>query len=178
VVSVHELLKEYIESGRIKLDKSIHGELTTVHDPCNYGRKSMKAFGEAFFEEPRWVTQQCCENYVEMHPNRMNNFCCGAGGGSWAMPYEAERIYYGRVKAEQIIDTKAEMVIAPCHNCRDQIMKSLTKEFDLGIETKYLWELVADSLVIDPWSEEEIKKSNELKDAQYERDEVDLDMEW
>jgi len=94
------------------------------------------------------------------------------------MPYEAERIFYGRVKAKQIMDTKAKMVIAPCHNCRDQIMKSLTKEFDLGIETKYLWELVSDSLIVEPWSEEEIKKANELRDAQYERDEIDLDQEW
>ena len=94
------------------------------------------------------------------------------------MPYEAERIYYGRVKAQQIRDTGAEMIIAPCHNCRDQIMKSLTKEYDLGIETKYLWELVADSLIVEPWSEEEIKKAHELRDAQYERDNVDLDEEF
>jgi Fe-S oxidoreductase len=179
VVSVHDLLKEYIETERIKIDKSIHHELATVHDPCNYGRKSQKAVGKAYFEEPRWITQQCCENYVEMYPNRMNNFCCGAGGGAWAMPYEAERIYYGRVKAKQIMDTKAKLVIAPCHNCRDQIMKTLTKEFDLDIETKYLWELVADSLVVEPWSEDEIKKANELRDAQYERDGVDLeDGDW
>jgi len=149
------LLKQYIEEGRIKLDKSIHEELTTVHDPCNYGRKGMKTFGQAFFEEPRWITQQCCENYVEMHPNRMNNF----------------------VKAKQIMDTKAKMVVAPCHNCRDQIMKALTKEYGLDIETKYLWELVADSLVVEPWGEEEVQKANELRDAQYERDEIDLDAE-
>ena len=42
---------------------------------------------------------------------------------------------------------------------------------------KYLWELVADSLVVDPWSEEEIEKSHELRDAQYERDGVDLEEE-
>ncbi|MCF8119223.1 MAG: (Fe-S)-binding protein, partial [Deltaproteobacteria bacterium] len=88
------------------------------------------------------------------------------------------RIYYGRVKAKQIMDTGAKMVIAPCHNCRDQIMKSLTKEYGLDIETKYLWELVADSLIVEPWSEEEIKKANELRDAQYERDEIDLDEEF
>ena len=58
-------------------------------------------------------------------------------------------------------------------------LKGLTKEFDLGIETKYLWELVADSLIVEPWSEEEIKKANELRDAQYERDDIDLeDEEW
>jgi len=38
--------------------------------------------------------------------------------------------------------------------------------------------LVADSLVVEPWSEEEIKKANEMRDAQYERDEVDLDQEF
>jgi len=94
------------------------------------------------------------------------------------MPYEAERIYYGRVKAKQIMDTGAKMVVAPCHNCRDQIMKTLTKEFDLDIETKYLWELVADSLIVEPWSKEEIKKAHDLRDAQYERDGVDLDEEF
>jgi hypothetical protein len=93
------------------------------------------------------------------------------------MPYSDERIYYGRVKAKQIKDTGAKMVIAPCHNCRDQIMKGLNKEYDLGIEVKYIWELVADSLVIDPWDEEEVEKAHALRDAQYERDEIVLDEE-
>ena len=66
------------------------------------------------------------------------------------MPYAKERIYYGRVKAKQIKDTEAKLLIAPCHNCRDQIMKSLRQEYDfMDVEVKYLWELVADSLVID-----------------------------
>ena len=93
------------------------------------------------------------------------------------MPYEQERIYYGRVKARQIQDTGAKLVVAPCHNCRDQIMKSLTKEYGLDIETKYLWELVADSLIVEPWSEEEVKKAHELRDAQYERDGIELEEE-
>ncbi len=177
MISVHDLLKEYIETGRIKVDKSKHPELTTLHDPCNYGRKSQKAFGHAYFDEPRWIVQQCCENYAEMQPSRMNNFCCGGGGGAWAMPFVEERIYYGRVKAKQIKDTGAKLVIAPCHNCRDQIMKSLTKEYELDIETKYLWELVADSLVVEPWSEEEIEKARKERDEQYERFGIDLEEE-
>ncbi len=107
----------------------------------------------------------------------MNNYCCGAGGGAWAMPYDAERIYYGRVKARQIMDTHAKMVVAPCHNCRDQIMKALTEEYDLDIETKYIWELVADSLIVEPWNEEEIEEAHKLSDAQYERDDIDLEEE-
>jgi Fe-S oxidoreductase len=149
-MNIHELLKQYLETGRIKVDKSRHRHLTTYHDPCNYGRKSEMVFGHGYFEEPRWIVQQCVENFVDMNPNRANNHCCGAGGGAWAMPYAEERIYYGRVKAKQIQDTGAKLLIAPCHNCRDQIMKSLRKEYDMmDLEVKYLWELVADSLIIE-----------------------------
>jgi len=95
-LGIFDLLKEYIETGRVKLDKTRHPQLTTYHDPCNYARKSERAFGHGYYEEPRWITQQCVENFVDMYPNRANNFCCGAGGGAWAMPYAEERIYYGR----------------------------------------------------------------------------------
>lgn len=148
---------EYIESGQITLSKDFHAMKATYHDPCNYGRKSEKAFGHGYYEEGRIITKACCPDYQDMEPNREFNYCCGAGGGAWALPYNAERIFYGRVKARQIEDTGAELVIAPCHNCRDQLMKSLNKEFDLGIEVKYLWELVADSLVV-PGQEVEVDK--------------------
>jgi hypothetical protein len=38
-------------------------------------------------------------------------------------------------------------------------------------------ELVADSLIVEPWSEEEIKKASELRDAQYVRYGVDREDE-
>ena len=179
VLSVFELLKEYIETGRIKIDKSKHPQLTTIHDPCNYVRKSQMTFGDHHGETARWVLSQCCENTVEMCSSPLNNYCCGAGGGAWAMPYTEERLAYGKKKADQIKDTGAELVVAPCHNCRDQIMKGLPKEFDMGNykETMYLWELVAESLIIEPWSEKEIEKAHAERDAQFERDGVELDDE-
>jgi len=66
-----------------------------------------------------------------------------------APAYVEERIFYGRIKAKQIKDTK--LLIAPCRNCRDRIMKSLRKEYDfMDVEVKYTWELVAHSLIIEP----------------------------
>ena len=57
-------------------------------------------------------------------------------------------------------------------------MKSLRKEYDMmDLEVKYLWELVADSLIVELWSEEEVEKAHALRDAQYERDEIVLDEE-
>ncbi len=148
IYSVFDLLLEYLQDNRITVDPNIHTSLTTYHDPCNYGRKSLKAFGHGYFEEGRIITRACCPDFVDMAPKGNGNYCCGAGGGAWAMPFAAERVYYGRIKARQISETGAELVVTPCHNCRDQIMKSLNKEYELGIEVKYMWELVADSLVL------------------------------
>ena len=39
----------------------------------------------------------------------------------------------------------------------------------------YLWELLAESIVIEPWSDEEIAKATVLRDAQFERDGVVLE---
>ena len=138
-------------------------------------------FGDHMGDKSRWIVSQCCENMVEMCDSPLNNQCCGAGGGAWAMPYTEERLAYGKFKADQIKQTGAELLIAPCHNCRDQIMKGLPKEFDMGNyeETMYIWELVAESLIIESWSEEEIAKGHAERDAQNERDDIDLDdMEW
>ncbi len=155
IYSVFDLLMEYINEGKIKLDKNKHPMRATYHDPCNYGRKSQKAFGKGYYEEGRIITQLCSTDYKDMEPNRESNYCCGAGGGAWAMPFAPERVYYGRIKARQIRETGAHLVVAPCHNCRDQLMKSLNNEYDLGMEVKYLWELVADSLVL-PGQESEV----------------------
>ena len=57
-------------------------------------------------------------------------------------------------RQRQIRNTGAELVVTSCHNCRDQILKSLRKEYNLDIEVKYLWELVADSLIIEPKEDE------------------------
>ena len=105
---------EYIQEGRVKIDRDkFRGKLATVHDPCNYGRKSEKTFGHGYYGELRWIVDQICPDWVDTYPTAENNYCCGAGGGAWAMPYSEERIFYGRKKAEQIQQTGAEIVVAP-----------------------------------------------------------------
>jgi Fe-S oxidoreductase len=112
-----------------------------------------------------------------MEPHGLDSICCGAGGGAWAMPYSKERLEYGKLKADQIKATGAELVCAPCHNCRDQIKKGLIKEYDLDVEVFYIWELVSEALINEPWSEGEIKKSHQERDAQYKRDGIDFEGE-
>ena len=143
-----DLLIKYIKEGRIKIDKSRFDVLATYHDPCNYGRKAEKIFGHGFFDEPRWILDQCIQNWKELYHEKMDQFCCGGGGGTLTTGYNQERIYYGRKKIEQIKATGAKMLVVPCHSCHGQF-NSLKEEYDMkDLEVKYLWELVADCLII------------------------------
>ena len=148
VMTIFELLLNYINEGRIRLDATRHDKLTTYTDPCNYGRKSVETFGRGYFEEPRSIIRKCVSRFIDLYPAGMDGYCCGAGGGNWVMPFKEERVFHGRFQARGIAGSKAGLVVTACHNCRDQIMKSLRREYDLKVEVKYIWELVADSLVL------------------------------
>jgi Fe-S oxidoreductase len=177
-IYLYDYLKEIIETGRIKLDKSVHaGKVFTWHDSCKHGRELERSFGKGYFDEPRWIISQCVDEFVEMEPTRMNNYCCGAGGGNWPSPYEKESAWYGRTKVKQIKDCGANVVVVGCSNCHDQIMKRLPKFYpeECKYEVKYIWELVADCLVIDPWSDEEVARAE--KEAKDQWDRLGVEME-
>jgi Fe-S oxidoreductase len=170
-IYLYEYLVELIKSRRIKLDKSVHaGKVFTWHDSCKHGRELERHFGKGFYEEPRWIIQQCVDNFVDMEPNRSLSFCCGAGSGNWPTPYEDDAAWHGRRKFESIKNSGADVVVVGCSNCRDQLMRRLPKYFkDYKYEVKYIWQLVAESLVIEPWSDEEIEKAQQEAAAQWER---------
>ena len=147
-VTVFDLLTEYIRQGRIRLDRSRFPQRVAYHDPCNYGRKAQMKFGHGFFEEPRWILGQCVADWVDLYPNRMHQTCCGGGGGALTTGYKAEGLFYGRRKMEQIRATGAAMVAVPCHSCHGQLEQIKSHYGMAALEVKYLWELVADALVI------------------------------
>ncbi len=141
--SVIEVIAEYLRSGRIKVDPTIIQEAITLHDPCNLVRSG------GIIEEQRYVLKQAVSNFIEMTPNRENNFCCGGGGGQLSMgEYKERRIEAGKIKAEQIRKTGAKIVATPCHNCIDQIME-LNQHYKLGVKIKTVAEIVADALVLE-----------------------------
>lgn len=147
--TVFDLLVAYLRSGRIRVDKTINRSRAAYHDPCNYGRKSQELFGHGYFDEPRWVMDQCMSDWVDLFPKRGNQYCCGGGGGTLLTPFKEERTYYGRKKIEQIRRAGVETVVVPCHSCHGQI-KAMAAAHDMpDLTVKYLWEVVADSLVTD-----------------------------
>ena len=47
----------------------------------------------------------------------------------------------------QLTDAGAKVVVAPCHNCIDQLME-LNKEYKLGVSVKTVAELLSDAIVL------------------------------
>ena len=92
---------------------------------------------------------QCIENWVDMFPNREQQLCCGGGGGTMVTGYNEERILYGKKKMERIKATGAEMLVVPCHSCHGQLNNVKNEAGMEELEVKYLWEVVADILILD-----------------------------
>jgi Fe-S oxidoreductase len=142
VKSFPELMAEYIQAGRVRLDPTRNRVRVTYHDPCNLARSG------GVVEEPRVVLRHCVSDFVEMTPHGVENFCCGGGGGALTMSeFRERRLQSGKIKADQIRATGAKIVATTCHNCVDQIQE-LNRHYRLGIEVKLLCEMVADALVI------------------------------
>lgn len=143
MISLVELIERYIKTGRIKLDKTLNTKKFTIHDPCNITRNG------GLFSSLRFVVNSAVPNLIEMDPYGIDNFCCGGGGGMLAMSeYKDRRIEVGKIKADQIIKTGAEVVITPCHNCVDQLTQ-INHFYKLNVEIKSVAEVVADALVIE-----------------------------
>ena len=137
----------WIREGRIQPSSAWNAERRirfTVQDPCQQVRKS---FGDPLAEDLRFVVKACVgeENFVDMTPNRSNNFCCGGGGGYLQSGYTEARHAYGRIKFDQVMATGAQYVVTPCHNCHAQI-HDLNAHFEGNYHTIHLWTLIALSL--------------------------------
>lgn len=108
-----------------------------------------KSFGDPVAEELRFVVKSVVgeSNFIDMHPNRSNNFCCGGGGGFLQSGFSEERRYYGKMKTNQILDTEAAYCITPCHNCHAQV-HDLSEQNNHSWNTVHLWTLICLSLGI------------------------------
>lgn len=140
--SVDTMLR-YIKEGRIKVDKTRNAVPVTFHDSCNNARSC------GLFEEPRELLNLVCMDFREMYPNRSENYCCTGGGGAMSMSeYTPRRLKSGKIKADQLKATGAEVVVTSCHNCVDGL-GDVIRHYKLGMEVTQLVNLVANALVVE-----------------------------
>ncbi len=142
VMSSVECIANYIREGKIRLDPEKITAKVTMHDPCNLVRSG------GVIREQRFILNQFVRNFIEMTPSGTDNHCCGGGGGLLSMSeYNERRLGAGGIKAEQIRQTGAKIVVTPCHNCVDQLIQ-LNTYYKLGVQIQTMAEIVADALIV------------------------------
>ncbi len=138
-----QLYAQWIREGRLRFNSDWNRDLKvkfTAQDPCNQVRKT---YGDAYAEDLRFVIKKAVgeENFVDMTPNRSNNYCCGGGGGALQGGYPEARRSFGKIKFDQIAATGAAYCVAPCHNCHSQI-HDLNEHFNGDYHTVHLWTII------------------------------------
>jgi len=115
----------------------------TYHDPCNMARSGW------IVEQPRQILKAFVKDFVEMEPHGRANYCCGGGGGLVSMDetQEFRMTVGGKVKADQIRRTGAQIVVAPCANCKKQL-KELVAHHELPCEVLGLHDLILRAIEI------------------------------
>jgi Fe-S oxidoreductase len=61
--------------------------------------------------------------------------------------FKKRRMASGKVKANQIKETGATIIVVPCHNCFDQI-RDLSNEYDLGVKVVHFKTLMAPMMLL------------------------------
>ena len=143
VTNFMEYTLDCYRKGKIRLDPTIITERVTYHDPCNIARSGW------IVEQPRELLRAFVPNYVEMAPNGQENYCCGGGGGLVSVDeiHDYRMNVGGKLKAEQIRRTGAEIVVAPCANCKKQL-KELVDYYELPCRVMGLHDLILRAIEI------------------------------
>jgi Fe-S oxidoreductase len=136
-----QLMAELIGTGQLKLNHSRQGDVT-FHDPCYLGRYNQE------YDAPRRALAEAGLTLLEMDRHKINSFCCGGGGGALAMPeFSERRIAAGKIKADEIRATGANVVLQSCHNCTDQL-KDICHHYKIDAKVMNLAELVDPALIL------------------------------
>jgi Fe-S oxidoreductase len=141
--TITELYASWIREGKLKVNSDWNRDLKirfTLQDPCNIVRKSL---GDFMADELRFVLKTVVgeENFIDMIPNKSNNYCCGGGGGALQAGFHEQRRAYGRVKLEQVKATGADYVVVPCHNCFGQL-QDMAKVHQVDYHVIHYWTII------------------------------------
>jgi Fe-S oxidoreductase/nitrate reductase gamma subunit len=123
VLHYTQFFTEALRRGDLALNQPI-GKVLTYHDSCYLGRAN------GIFQEPRDILKAIPGlRLVEMERNRVQSFCCGAGGGRmWMEEKLGTRI--NQMKTEMAQKTGAEWVGTACPYCLTMIGDGI-KELNL-----------------------------------------------
>jgi Fe-S oxidoreductase len=100
-------------------------------------------------DQPRELLRVIAKDFVEMTPHGTHNYCCGGGGGTVSIDemHEFRMTVSGLSKVQQLRATGADIVVAPCANCKKQL-RELIQYHEIPMEVKGLHDLLFDAIEV------------------------------
>lgn len=154
VMNFMEYTLDCLKKGKIRLNPNIVTQKITYHDPCNIARSGW------IVNQPREILRSFARNFIEMEPHGQNNYCCGGGGGLVSIDeiHNFRMEVGGYMKAKQIKETGAEIVVSPCANCKKQL-RELVEYYELPCKVVGLHDLILDVIEIPGGKSPEERKA-------------------
>ena len=100
------------------------GKKVTYHDSCYLGRAN------GIFDAPRNILGGLGTDFVEMKSNKKQGLCCGAGGSQIFKEDEPGTSRINKVRTQQAIDAKANIVASACPFCMTMLRDGVTEATD------------------------------------------------
>ena len=135
-----QVIESLINDGKIEVTKGDYGQVT-FHDPCNLSRMLNEV------DAPRTAITASTKDFFELPESGRETLCCGAGGGLWWKKETQGRTHL--VRAEQVVESKAETLVTGCNFCygmMNQGLKPLTPEDSSAIRVMDVADIVAENL--------------------------------
>jgi len=112
----------YKLAGEGKFKLGLVNKKVAYHDPCDLGRSS------GIYDEPRELIKLIPGvEFIELQHIREDSKCCGGGGNLEAASPELSA-GIAKIRAQEIIDSGADIVISSCQQCVRTIAGALKKE--------------------------------------------------
>lgn len=124
VVHHTQFLQGLINEGKltVKGGGMFKGKKITFHDSCYLGRAN------EVYEAPRELLEALDADLVEMKAAKSRGLCCGAGGAQMFKEEEPGTQRVNQKRAEQAIETGAEIVAAGCPFCMTMLSDGTTEK--------------------------------------------------
>jgi len=134
-----QFLNGLLKEGRLKVEGGkFRGKKITFHDPCYLGRANDE------YEAPRALLEKLDVELKEMRRCKQNALCCGAGGAQMFKEAEKGDSEINHVRADEALETKAEIVVAGCPFCNTMLTDGVkNREKEEEVQVLDLAEMIA-----------------------------------
>ncbi len=138
-----EFIDDLLKKNNVNLSESgaFKNKKVTYHDSCYLGRAN------GIFDAPRSILGSLGTDFVEMKSNKKQGLCCGAGGSQIFKEDEPGDVRINKVRTQQAIDAKANVVASACPFCMTMLRDGVTEaDKNETMEVLDIAEIVAKSL--------------------------------